>query len=153
MRRSIAIVALAILAVTSVAAAAAATTTGPRPKYFAVMDGSQEVPGPGDPDGFGVAPLRLKAKDGMVCFRILVDNIDLPATGAHIHEGDAGVAGPIVVVLTPPGADGRSRGCVAAAKSLIRDIRANPGHYYVNVHTSNFPAGAIRGQIVFQSPP
>ncbi|MBS1786273.1 MAG: CHRD domain-containing protein [Acidobacteria bacterium] len=32
-------------------------------------------------------------------------------------------------------------------KSQINDIMKNPGNYYVNVHTAEFPNGAIRGQL------
>ena len=35
------------------------------------------------------------------------------------------------------------------------DVLADPGGHYVNVHTADFPAGAIRGQLVdpFAGPP
>ncbi len=64
-------------------------------------------------------------------------------TGAHIHEAPAGVAGPIVVPLSPPVGDG----CVPASRELIKEIRKNPESFYVNVHTAGRPAGAIRGQL------
>ena len=57
------------------------------------------------------------------------------------------MAGPVVVGLTPPGADGTSSGCVQASSELIMAIMKNPENYYVNVHTSQFPAGAVRGQL------
>ena len=50
------------------------------------------------------------------------------------------------MTLTPP-AEGSSKGCVAAGADLIKEIRQNPGNYYVNVHNADFPDGAVRGQL------
>jgi uncharacterized protein (DUF3820 family) len=36
---------------------------------------------------------------------------------------------------------------VDAEGKLLRKIADKPGDYYVNVHTADFPAGAIRGQL------
>jgi hypothetical protein len=112
----------------------------------ATLLGENEVP-PADPDGSGTAVVTLNSGRGVVCFEISVSNIALPATGAHIHEGEAGVNGAIVVVLTPPDESGTSSGCVEADRGLIKDIRRNPEAYYVNVHTTEYPGGAIRGQL------
>ena len=61
---------------------------------------------------------------------------------AHIHIGAAGVAGGVAVPLSP------TSGCVDGVdKDLIKDIRQNPGNYYVNVHNADFPPGAVRGQL------
>jgi hypothetical protein len=113
----------------------------------AQLTGEAEVPGPGDLDGSGSARIRLFPNEGMVCFTISVKDIMLPAALAHIHVGTADVAGPIVVHLTPPDASGFSKGCMEADEALIRDIYHNPANYYVNVHTADFPAGAVRGQL------
>src|SRR5207302_820205 len=45
--------------------------------FIARMTGPQEVP-PGDPDGTGTAIVRLNAAEGLVCFKIVVQNVDLP---------------------------------------------------------------------------
>jgi CHRD domain len=113
----------------------------------ATLTGSAEVPRPGDPDGSGQATIRLTAGEGRLCFQLNAVNIMLPATAAHIHIGAAGTAGGIVVPLTPPDAGGSAAGCVSVARSLVAGILANPGGYYVNIHTSDFPDGAIRGQL------
>lgn len=111
------------------------------------LTGAAEVPGPGDPDGRGTATIRLNQGQGKVCFVLTASNITLPAAAAHIHIGGSTVAGPVVVGLTAPDATGTSFGCVSATRDLIAAIRMNPSNYYVNVHTSDYPAGAIRGQL------
>jgi hypothetical protein len=111
------------------------------------LTGAAEVPGPGDPNGTGTAIIRLNQGRGKVCFVLTTSNITLPATGAHIHVGNATQAGAIVVGLVPPDATGMSGGCVDASKATIKAIRKNSSNYYVNVHTSDFGAGAIRGQL------
>jgi len=103
------------------------------------------VPGPGDPDGSGFAKLRLNPGLGQICYSITVTGIE-SATMAHIHEGDEGTAGPVVVGLEPP-RDGSSEGCASADRALVKDIMKNPSDYYVNVHNADFPAGAVRGQL------
>ena len=116
----------------------------------ATLTGANEVPGPGDTDGAGTASIRTLAGLGQICYLLNVSKITLPATAAHIHRGSAGVAGPPVVGLKPPtgtATTGSSRGCVAAPRTLVVAILANPSNYYVNVHTTDFPDGAVRGQL------
>jgi hypothetical protein len=109
------------------------------------LTGAAEVPGPGDPDGSGTALITLNHGLGTVCWELTVADI-APATAAHIHIGNAGVAGPVVVPLSPP-TDGSSSGCATAGRDLIKAIIQNPDAYYVNVHNAEFPAGALRGQL------
>lgn len=123
-----------------------AARTGGRP-LAATLTGAAELPGPGDADGTGTATIRLNPGQGKVCFVLTASNITLPAIGAHIHVAPAGTAGPIVVTLSPPDATGVSGGCVSASRATIKAILQNPSGYYVNIHTSDFPAGAIRGQL------
>ena len=130
---------LALLATTVYAAESA--------RFKMALTGAEEVPVQGDPDGVGKARVTLDRDLSQVCFEIRVAKITLPATSAHIHSGVAGVSGPAVVTLTPPDASGMSSGCVAADLTLITEIRNNPSGYYVNVHNSDFPAGAVRGQL------
>ena len=111
------------------------------------LTGNAEVPGPGDPDGTGTATIRLRAGEGRVCFQLNVSAITLPAGAAHIHVGVAGQSGDIVVPLTAPSASGAAAGCVNVSRSLVAAILANSHGYYVNVHTSDFPNGAVRGQL------
>ena len=113
----------------------------------ATLTGTAEFPGPGDSNGTGTALVRLNSGQGKVCFVLTAANITLPATLAHIHVGAAGTAGDPVVTLVPPDASGTSGGCVSAPSATIKAILKNPSGYYVNIHTSDFPAGAVRGQL------
>jgi len=116
-------------------------------KLETILTGAAEAPGPGDPDGNGVASLRLRKGQGEICFMLVVSNITVPASAAHIHKAAAGVAGPVVVPLTAPDADGAVEGCVSVPRVLVKGIMKNSSDYYVNVHTSDYPAGAVRGQL------
>ncbi len=132
-----------------VAPASAAATT----LHSALSGGAAEVPDPGDSDGSGAAEVKINVKKQKLCFAIAVVDITLPAAAAHIHEGEAGVAGDIVVTLGAPeeiagSGIGLATGCVRdQPKPLLRNIKNNPDQYYVNVHTSDFPGGAVRGQL------
>lgn len=108
--------------------------------------GAEEVPGPGDEDGSGLAALTLKRDQGRLCYFLSVSNID-NATAAHIHKAPFGSAGPVVVTLDAP-SDGSSHKCIKDVDTqLLQDIIDNPSEYYVNVHNAEFPSGAIRGQL------
>jgi len=126
--------------------ALAPTRAGGRP-LSASLTGAAEIPGPGDSNGTGTATFRLNPGQGKVCFVLTAANITLPATLAHIHLGAAGSAGDPVVTLVAPDATGTSSGCVSASSATIKAILKNPSGYYANIHTSDFPAGAIRGQL------
>jgi hypothetical protein len=118
--------------------------------FTAKLSGGVEVPA-GDPSATGTAVFRLNPSEGLVCFHVVVNGESQPIIAMHIHQGPAGTAGPVVVPLITPTANGsaqESKGCVAAGASLIRQIIASPAQFYVNVHTKAFPAGAARGQLV-----
>jgi CHRD domain len=127
-------------------AANAGTARKPVTKTFRVsLTGEAETPA-GDPVATGTATLRLRAGQKKVCYTISARNLPR-AVAAHIHRGKAGVAGNVVVPLKTPNAAGKSKGCAKASKALVRSMIKRPGAFYVNVHTGEFPAGAIRGQL------
>ncbi|CAN7395235.1 CHRD domain-containing protein [Phenylobacterium sp. LjRoot219] len=111
------------------------------------LTGAAEVPGPGDPKGGGTAALRLDLARSQICYDLKVANISLPATGAHIHRAPATESGSVVVLLSAPGPNGLSTGCTAVTHELAQEILADPAQFYVNVHTTDRPAGALRGQL------
>jgi hypothetical protein len=137
----------AILATAVLAEGSPSADESGRPRVrLARLTGEAEVP-TGDLDGSGLSTVIVHPARGRLCFAIVVDDIVLPATGAHVHRGRASVAGPIVVPLTAPDETGTSAGCVSADQQLLTAIKRHPRQYYVNVHTTDFPGGAVRGQL------
>lgn len=117
------------------------------------LSGAQEAPAPGDPNGSGSALVLVNAQTNMVCYDFSrTSDITLPATAAHIHQAPFGASGPVVVPFgNPPNGQGVGNGCVTnVPANVISGILSTPFNYYVNVHTSDFPNGAIRGQLTTQ---
>jgi hypothetical protein len=156
---------LAILTVVLTLLLVAPTVLASGPRNFrAHLNSAAEVP-PADTRAQGQAVFQL-SKDGTeLSYKLIVANIE-NVTMAHIHLAPAGVNGPVVAWLYPsaPPAQlipGRSNGPLAegtitaanlvgplAGQSLDALITAlEEGNAYVNVHTSQFPGGEVRGQI------
>jgi hypothetical protein len=163
---------LVILSLTSLAAAPAAEGTN----FGAHLSGDEEVP----PEGVVIETeaqgdvLFVLSRDGTkLHYKLRVADIE-NVVAAHIHVGQPGVNGPVVVLLFGPAAPGGgsfdgvlARGTITEANlsgplagqpfsALIAEIEA--GNTYVNVHTNDgvdppntgpgdFPGGEIRGQL------
>ncbi len=108
--------------------------------------GAEEVPGPGDPDGAAEGSFTVDAATGELCYLVAADGIE-PATAMHIHEAPRGVAGPVVVTLDQTRINADTETCLAVDTALATDILADPAGYYLNIHTSTYPQGAVRGQL------
>jgi hypothetical protein len=112
--------------------------------------GSDGSKGAGDRDGRGGATAVLEGR--RLCIGVVVRDIGEPVQ-AHIHTGGANVAGPVLVTIKAPtrGDPGAASGCVRLTDRQGRAIAANPSGFYVNVHTGDFPGGAVRGQLFARS--
>jgi hypothetical protein len=133
---------VAALAALALTAAQRAEDSGRR--FTLQMTGAAEVPGPGDADGTGTAVLRVNPGQRQVCYTLTAQNI-APATAAHVHRTPPD-PGPIVIPLDPP-TDGSSEGCATVTRALAQEIIQNPTIFYVNVHNTPFPGGAIRADL------
>jgi hypothetical protein len=139
------------------ASASAGVIAGPG--LATTLNGQEEVndlgePGQGDLNGRGFAVVKVDTELDEVCWTILVRGIELPALAAHIHQAAAGSNGPIVVPLTAPTAGGGflqrlgigiATGCTTS--DVADQLAADPSGFYVNVHNTPFPNGALRGQL------
>jgi hypothetical protein len=143
-RRSTAVL-IAVGALLAMLALAPIASAGGQP-FTTALEGENEIP-TGDLDATGTVTVTLNRGIGEVCWDISVAGLTLPATAAHIHPGAAGAVGSPIITLGAPGADGTSTGCTTADRALVKDIAKNPAEYYVNVHNSDYPGGAARGQL------
>jgi hypothetical protein len=108
------------------------------------LSGGQETDA-ADADGHGFFTYSI---DGTTfCWTLSWRDIATP-TAAHVHVGPRHVAGPIVIPLDVDGVPGPDMsGCTTISADLAAAISADPRGYYANVHNTEFPAGAIRGQL------
>lgn len=136
---------------------------GPR-NFRTHATGGEEVPA-NSSRAQGQAIFQLNHTGTELSYRLIVANIQ-NVRQAHIHLAPEGSNGPVVVWLYPAGPPaelipGRSQGTLsegvitdtnlvgqlagADLAALVDHIRN--GNAYVNIHTSQFPPGEIRGQI------
>ncbi len=128
------------------------------------LSGGQEVP-PIASTAQGEARFRFSKGGNSLDYKLIAANID-NVTTAHIHAGTKGTNGPVVVNLYPTTAFpilgvGRVNGVLAegtitaadfvgpgagAPLSALMEAMA-AGEVYVDIHTSRYPEGEIRGQM------
>ena len=142
---AVAVVAAMATAMLVTAAARAGVLT-----YGFELTAAAEVPNPGPDGATGTAEITIDDETNEVCYALTIDGLaqgDAPIM-AHIHEGAAGVAGDVVVALFTEPPTGEMTGCVQDVDpATIAAITADPAGYYVNIHTEQFPDGAVRGQL------
>ena len=121
--------------------------------YVVQMDGSQMVPGAGDPDGTASGTLSVDDDgSGQISWSFVYQDIDAP-TAMHIHGPNAPVGqaagvyiglgvvtsgglGTLIDSLIPP-----------PILQRVTDVLDDPTDFYVAIHTGPFPGGAVRGQL------
>jgi hypothetical protein len=112
--------------------------------YRLTLAGRAETP-PGAPNGIGAAVIAFHGSS-TVCWRFSHLHGFINATLAHVHIGAKGTAGKVVVPLST-GPALHHRGCVPVNSRLVKAIEHNPHGYYVNVHSTKYPGGAVRAQL------
>lgn len=138
----------------------------------------EEVPALSTPGG-GRLTATISADGSEITYELHYFNLRGTVTQSHLHLAQRGVNGGIMIFLCSnlgngpagtqacPTGDGTITGTIhasdviggAAAQGLspgdlvavLRGIRA--GVVYANVHTTTFPAGEIRGQLLFTPTP
>jgi len=113
--------------------------------FEASLSGYNEVP-PVASVASGVVSMRMVADDGVLEVTFSVANLAGTLTGAHIHMGGVGVNGGVGLNLAPTSGSFSATYDIAGKSDLVTALRA--GDAYVNVHSSAYTGGEIRGQVL-----
>jgi len=114
--------------------------------FTATLTGSQETP-PNNSTATGRATLLLSPDDKTARVSLTFAGLSSGQTDAHIHgPATPGVSAPAIFPL-PLGQV--SDFAIALTSSQVQDLKN--GLFYINVHSSNFPTGEIRGQFGLSS--
>jgi CHRD domain-containing protein len=133
-------IAVAVLVAAASLPALAFGSSAKTVRLEAKLAGSNEVPKAGGAKG----EAYIQITGTKVCWQFQDLHGFTGAAASHIHKAPVGKPGP---VLVPLGAGFKKTGCTTAPAGVTRAIVANPKAYYVNIHTTKFPGGALRGQL------
>jgi hypothetical protein len=134
-----------LAALTGLGACHLAPITATTNTMMARLSGADEVP-PVTGEGTGTVETDLNRKTGVLTWTITYAGLTGPVTAAHFHgpasagEG-AGVVVPITGNLVSP-----IKGQTPLTSAQVTGLVA--GRWYVNLHTSAYPEGEVRGQVI-----
>jgi len=120
-------------------------------EWHTVLLGTNESP-VADAGARGAATFKVTSPTSISFVIAMVSPVQGDVTLAHIHAGDAGTNGLIVLDLQPAaatrdGAAGTISGTVTVDGETLARISANLAGFYCNVHTAAAPNGVARGQL------
>jgi predicted small secreted protein len=105
-----------------------------------------EVVGRGDADGFANAELSVTDELNQVCYDVNDVRGLGTITGAGVYRGAKGSNGTLVLRMKQAN-EGGWKNCVGRSEWLEDRLEKSSGAYYVQISTSEYPNGAIRGQL------
>lgn len=128
-------------------------------QFTATLNGANERPTGNSSAATGTATVTIVGENSLT-FSVTVANLT-NVTAAHIHVGSASVAGAVIVGLAPATLPtGTFTGTLNSGTITVTSLATAPvtmasllalirnGDAYVNVHTTAFGGGEIRGQLV-----
>lgn len=111
----------------------------------ASLTGSEVVGSRGDNDGYATAELSVTDELNQVCYDVNDVRGLGQITSAAVYRGGKGQTGRVVVRLREAN-EGGWKNCVGRTEWLEDSLERSAGAYYIQINTSDYPNGAIRGQ-------
>jgi hypothetical protein len=97
--------------------------------------------------GSGTFVARSNIGQGRICWSLTVTGLS-DVTAAHVHYLNGPLATQIAVPLTlPTPFTGSATGCATVPRALVKLILMHPENFYVNIHTTTYPGGALSGTL------
>ena len=116
-------------------------------KWDVEIKATYEVPAPAGRNEEGEATIELLS-DNSLKYTIHIHNLSPndTLTNAHIHPGDAGTSGGVIIPFSPTFLGAGTTGTVTGLRQgQIDTLLGKP--VYVNVHSAKAPGGIARGQL------
>jgi hypothetical protein len=121
----------------------------------ATLSGANVVPSNGS-TGTGSATVTLDPTETSINVIVTFSGLTATTTAAHIH-GPAPAGTNAVVVFTfagfPAGVTSGTFAQTSIPITAAQVVDLKAGLYYIDIHTTNFPGGEVRGQLAFVASP
>lgn len=113
----------------------------------AAIAGPNEVP-PTASSASGTGEIVLDTASRQLSWKMKWSGLSAPLSATHFHGAAPATANAGILVPIPASntASGEAAGSAVVTEQQVADILA--GRWYINMHTPNYPACEIRGQVV-----
>ena len=121
-------------------------TDGPPIRFHALLSADEES-APTESPGSGCAVFVLDRPTLRLDWTVTYDKLTSSATGAHAHgpQTPGGNAG-VLFDLAADGMKSPLSGSIVISEGVLEYVLT--GRIYVNIHTTQYPAGELRGQMM-----
>ena len=129
------------------------TTPTPTPtlvkEWNIPMSASFENPAPANRTETGTAHLQLMSDNSLIYMLTVTGLAATDAlTASHLHVGNVITNGGVILDLNPTFTNGSATGTITNVRtSLIDSLKSDNNEIYINIHSTQFGGGLIRGQL------
>ena len=115
-------------------------------QFLAAPSARNQLP-PNNSAGTGSATASLDTQTGVLTWEIRFEGLSGGVTAAHFHgPADSTKNAKIAIAVAKAGDVSPVKGSATLTPEQIADVTT--GLWYLNIHTTTFPPGEIRGQVV-----